>query len=316
MNCAIGSSTIRRLLWAGLLVGVCALTVWLDRLSHPAPSLPSKPLRVVSMSPHVTEMIFVLGAADCLVGISDYCHLPEGSGPNASAPEPLPRCGGLLNPNFERILALRPNLICLLGRMDRVQQFANDHGIRAVSFNVDSFSDLVREIHHAGDLVDAKAAANRLVRQLEERLSVVRKHGEKLPRYRTLLLLGREPGGLTRMMSVSNASFLGEMLEAAHGENIFALQKQAYFPASRESIVALQPEVIFELREGAQLAAGQEELLRQDWKCEPSLPAVRHNRILVVTNEKITIPGPGMVEVAEFFQEHLQKFAEEDARKK
>jgi len=39
--------------------------------------------------------------------------------------------------------------------------FANDHGIRAVSFNVDSFSDLIREIHHVGDLVDTKAAAKR-----------------------------------------------------------------------------------------------------------------------------------------------------------
>lgn len=258
--------------------------------------------RVVSLSPNVTDILLAIGAGEDLVGISDYCRLPEGF------PARVPRCGGALNPNLERLLALQPDLLFVLGRMERVQQFAGAHGIRAVSVNVDRFADLQREIRVIGGQVGAEARASHLLAELEVRLARVRAAAAKLPRRRCLVLLDREPGGLKRMLSVGGGSFLSEMLAAAGGENVFADQPRRYFNASQEAVAALQPEVIFDLHPGAHFDEKQREAARRDWRAEPGLPAVRDGRVVVGDEEFLSVPGPRMVEIAEWFQSHLKGF--------
>lgn len=271
-----------------------------------APAAQEFPRRIISLSPNVTRIILDLGATNRLVGVSDYCDLPPGVA--------LPRCGGTLNPNFERILRLQPDLIFLLGRMERVQQFAEGHGMRAIAAGVDSFADLTRAITLVGDTLGCSARATDLNARLRERLERVRRQAEKLPRFRCLVLLDRERGSLKRMMSVGRTSYLSEMLRAAGGVNVFDEQGQPYFTASRESIVALRPEVIFELQPGTHLDDAQARQLRDDWNTEPTIPAVKTGRIVVTADDFMTVPGPQMVEAAEWFQARLRHFAEEKPR--
>ena len=61
-------------------------------------------LRIVSLSPNVTETIFALDAGDLLVGRSDYCNYPETA-------TTLPSVGTLYNPSLEMLLSLEPNLV-------------------------------------------------------------------------------------------------------------------------------------------------------------------------------------------------------------
>jgi iron complex transport system substrate-binding protein len=299
--------TLPRLAFIGLVAASVTIAYWLDLAVAPSPQTQQKKLRIVSIAPNLTDILVALDASEDLVGISDYCRLPEHLS--------RPKCGGLLNPNFESILALQPTMVFLSGRMDRFQQFSENHQIQAFPFQIDHFSDLVEVIQKIGQLVGKQEAAAQLIQRLKNQLQEVRTKSEKLPKYRTLVVLGGEPTALKGIMGVSNASFIGEMLEAAHGENIFATQKQPYFNPSRESILALQPEVIYELRPGKIYTKEQKEKLIQRWKVESSLPAYRHGRIVVSTNEFLTSPGPRMVEIAQLFQEHFQKFAQEDQRK-
>lgn len=306
--------SIPQLLWTALLVAVCVITAWLG--SHPTSTSGFRPgLRVVSLTPNVTEMIFDLGAEKSLVGISDYCVIPGSASTNSAPPQALPRCGGLLDPNFERILALRPSLIFVLGRMDRIQQFARQNRIRTESVHVDSFADLLRELRKVGTLLDKTPAAEQLGRSLEQRLAKVRTASAAFPRYRALILIGRERGSLKALMTVSGASYIGEMLQAAGGDNIFKDNQQPYFTASFESVLALRPEVIFELRAEDRLSQAEMRQARDDWSAAAStasLPAVRRGRIVVTTNDFATVPGPKMVDLAEFFHAHLRQFAVND----
>ena len=68
-------------------------------------SIPGAPRRVISLVPSITESLFDLGIADSLVGVTDYCIYPEGKLLN------LPRVGGVLTPDIQNILSLRPDLI-------------------------------------------------------------------------------------------------------------------------------------------------------------------------------------------------------------
>ena len=68
---------------------------------RPAPERPA--LRIISLAPSVTEILFAVGAGGRIVGATDYCALP----PQAAS---IPRLGGLIDPNFEAMLAVAPDL--------------------------------------------------------------------------------------------------------------------------------------------------------------------------------------------------------------
>ena len=65
------------------------------------------PHRVISMAPNLTEIVYDIGAGDELVGVTDYCRFP----PEAKRKEKI---GGWLNPNYEKILSLKPDLVLAL----------------------------------------------------------------------------------------------------------------------------------------------------------------------------------------------------------
>src|SRR4029453_11970469 len=66
------------------------------------------PHRIVSLIPSVTEMLFAIGAGDAVVGVSSFDHYPP-------AVARKTRVGGLLDTDFERILALKPDLVIVYG---------------------------------------------------------------------------------------------------------------------------------------------------------------------------------------------------------
>jgi iron complex transport system substrate-binding protein len=265
------------------------------------PATSESAIRLISLSPNITEIVVALGARDRIVGVSDFCqaHLPGGE---------LPRCGAAVNPNFERILALQPDLLFFLGRMEKLQRFCADRGIRAVSVNVDGYDALRTEVARIGKELGAAKAAATLLGSLDRRLAAVRAAAREKDRPRCLVLLGRETGGLRRMMSVGGASFLSEMLAAAGGDNVFAGQAQPYFTPSREAILAARPEVILELRPGEKLADADRAAVLADWKAETTIPAAARGRIAVLTEDFLVIPGPRMVDVAELLQSTLHGF--------
>ncbi len=277
--------------WALCLALGFALT--LPAAEEPVPS------RIVSLSPNITEILFAIGVTNSVVGVSDYCELPQGLD--------IPRCGGVLNPSLERILALQPTNILMLGRMDKVHSFADQNKLQATSIMIDSTHELYKEIQHIGNLVGIQRNAWHLVQRLEGDKQIFSKKHERAAKYRALVLVGREAGSTRKMMAVGGPSFISEMLTLAHGENIFGDQAKPYFEASLESIVALQPEVIFEIRDGEKLGAGEMQKLKDDWKEQSTIPAVKYGRIVVATNDFLSIPGPRMLNIAEYFADELQK---------
>jgi iron complex transport system substrate-binding protein len=282
------------------------LTLWLDRQISPPKSSALTKHRIVCIAPNITDIIFKIGAADQLVGVCDFCRLPEGVS--------LPRCGGLLNPNFERMLELQPNIIFLSGQIDRVQTFAKEHSILALPTQIDHFQPLIEAIEQVGSLTHHEEEAKKLITDLQDHLTRVKETSKSLPKYRVLIILGRESGALRGSMAVSNASFIGEMLTIANGDNIFADQKLPYFTPSREAIIAAQPDVIFELRRSEPTPDPNKTTF--EWSKDSEIPAVRNNRIIALHHDFMTTPGPKMVEIAEVFQSYFKKFAEEDMNKK
>jgi iron complex transport system substrate-binding protein len=92
-----------------VLAGVTA-SVACGREATPAPG---KAQRIVSLVPAVTEMLFAIGAGPQVVGVSSYDHFP-------AEVEALPKVGALVDPDTERILSLRPDLVVVYGSQSDV----------------------------------------------------------------------------------------------------------------------------------------------------------------------------------------------------
>src|SRR5262249_39595694 len=103
---AAASKILKRL---AIIVAVVAAAASLT--AHQGPP----PRRIISLVPATTEMLFAMGAADRIAGVSDYDRFP----PEVSK---FPRVGGLIDPNVERVISLRPDLVIVYDTQTDLKQ--------------------------------------------------------------------------------------------------------------------------------------------------------------------------------------------------
>jgi iron complex transport system substrate-binding protein len=282
-------------------------------LSHASATPPQ---RIVCLAPSVTEMVFALGGGERVVAVSDYC-----AGPAAALT--LPRVGGFANPNYERILALQPDLVLTIGEARRLQRFCAARSIPCRALNIERLADVARGLTSLGELLGRPSEAAARVAQLETGLAAVRARVADRRAIPTLLVVSRSPGTLRGLMTANGDSFLSELLTLAGGRNCFADASRRYFTPSQEAIFAAAPEVILELQPTTDhwvasdsrrpMGNAQRHRLLADWRALPALPAVRNHRLYVLTDQRLLIPGLHLVKTATAFARILHPEASEGA---
>ena len=265
----------RRLLWLGALSGVLLAVSGL--IGHAAAT------RIVSIIPATTEMLFAMGAGDRVVAIGSFDHYP----PEA---ERLPRVGALIDPNVERILTLRPDLVVVYGtQADLISQLDRAH-IPFYSYTHRGLTDIATTIRALGARVGVDANANALADRLERRLADIRARVARSPRPRTLLVFGREPGSLRNIDASGGDGFLHDMLETAGGTDVLADVHRQSVMMSTEMVLTRRPDVIVELRYARGDAVSDADM--RAWDALASVPAVRNRRVYLLQGEEFVVPGP------------------------
>ena len=238
------------------------------------------PSRIVSLVPAATEMLFAIGAGPRVVAVSSYDHEP----PDV---ERLPRVGALLDPDLERILGLRPDLVVAYGTQHELQQQLSRAAIPVFPYKHGGLADVTATIRALGAGTGTSPRANEVAAAIDRDLASIRARVAGRRRPQTLLVFGREPGTLRNLYASGGVGFLHDMLEVAGAVNVFAAQKRENVQASAETLLALAPDAIVELHVEAD---GAVDLTA--WKALPALPAVRGNRIVVLTGTDLVTPGP------------------------
>lgn len=267
---------------------------------HPAQTRPATPAasavprRIISLIPATTEMLFTIGAADRLVAVGNYDrHPPE--------VEQLPRVGGLLNPNVERILSFKPDLVVVYETQVELKALLERAGIPMFRYVHRGLPDIPETMRALGARVGLQAAGEAAASQLEQQLAARRAGVAGRPRPRTLLVIGREPGSLRHVIASGGYGFLHDLLEAAGGANVFADSQRPSLQLSTETILARAPEVIIEVHERDGLTAPQVESERKVWSALASVPAVRTRRVHLLVGDEFVVPGPRVFMAAERF---------------
>ena len=244
--------------------------------------------RIVSLIPAVTEMLFAIGDGQRIVGVTNYDHHP----PEVSR---LVRVGGLLDPDVERILSLRPDLVVLYNTQVELKQRLDRAGIDYYSYEHRALPDITTTLRTIGARIGSAARANAAAAGMEGAIAAIRKSVIGLPRPRTLLVFERDRSSLRNVYASGGYGFLHDMLEAAGGANVFADVMRQSVEVSTEMMLARKPDVVIELWYGD---LGKDlDLSRQAqaWNVLGAVPAVRNHRVYELAGDEFVVPGPRVV---------------------
>jgi iron complex transport system substrate-binding protein len=252
-----------RRLCAGLLLAVCAGAVRAEvRVVDDEGAtlvLPSPARRIVSIAPHLTELLFAAGAGDRVVGVSAWSDFP----PAAKA---LPQVGDAVLLDLERIVSLKPDLVVVWANGSSPQQLLR---LRAAGLPV--FSSASRDLAHIattlrtlGRLAGTEAVADARAAALARTLAALRTTYAQRRPLKVFYQIWHAP-----LMTVNGQHPIDEALRICGARNVFEALPQLVPQVDAEAVVAAQPDVMVTGR----LPGGQGDRLDR-WRAMRSMQGV------------------------------------------
>lgn len=250
------------------------------------------PQRLISLAPNITEMIFKIGAGELLVGRTDYCIYPE-------AAQQIPSVGGYLNPNYEQIVSLRPDIIFMLPNLEMERKLQR-LGLKTFTLPDETVEEIFLGFRALGRVLNRVEAAETAIAGIQDTLRRVQEQSAGRDSLASVLLLvGREAGSLKGLFSAGQNTYLSEILELCGGRNVFGDVGARYFDISKEDLVRRDPDAIIEFRM-IDPARAEEEIarLKAEWEVLPTLKAVQRGKIFIFYERAFLIPGPRIGQLA------------------
>ncbi|HEX7794635.1 MAG TPA: ABC transporter substrate-binding protein [Vicinamibacterales bacterium] len=275
-----------------------AIIVALIVATESSADLQVRPTRIISLVPATTEMLFVMGAGNRIAGVSDYDRFPP-------EVEKLPKVGGLIDPNVERVISLKPDLVIVYDTQTDLKQQLERARIPMFRYVHRGLPDITETMRLLGDRIGEKDAANAAATRIETQLAAIKARVAGRPRPSTLLVFGRDAGALRHIDASGGYGFLHDVLELAGGTDVLGDLKRQSVDVSTEMILRRAPEAIIELHYGESLKTERIEDERKVWNALPSVPAVKNNRVYLLRGDEFVVPGPRIVIAAERFAQTL-----------
>jgi iron complex transport system substrate-binding protein len=255
------------------------------------------PQRIISLIPAVTEMLFAIGAGPQVVGVGSFDDFP-------AEVRALPRVGALLDPDIERIISLKPDLVVVYATQSDLQKQLERAKIPIFRYQHAGLADVTVTIRQLGERIGRSAEATEVTQQIDRALDDIRRRTAKSPRPRTLLVFGREALALRGIYASGGVGFLQDMLTVAGGDNVFAEVKRQAVQATAELVLARRPDVILELR-GVSLTDDAKKRELAVWQALSAVPAIKTGRIVFIADQRTVVPGPRVAEGTELLARAL-----------
>lgn len=261
---------------AGLVASAQALQLTDDRgvtfsLERPAQ-------RIVSLAPHLAEMVFAAGAGTRLAGVSSFSRHPT-----EAARLPVVASHGRVD--IERLIALQPDLVLAWQsgnsalQIDRLKRV----GVQVFVTEVRVLADIPRIVRLVGALAGSEPVAEVRARQFENEIADLRERYAGTRRVAVFLEIWHRP-----MLSVNGAHLISDALRICGGRNVFAAAKTLTPLVSREQVLDARPQAIVTGGFGGEVPKA--------WLGLELVSAVRSGRIYAIDPELLHGQGPRMLE--------------------
>lgn len=209
------------------------------------------PERIVSLSPHITELVFAAGSGDNLIGVAEYSDFPPQAGS-------IPRVGGHSGLDYEGILALRPDLVLAWPSGNGQQAIAKlqELGLRVETSEPKRLEDIPDEIERIGQLTGNPHVATQRAETLRQRLARLRQAFADRSRLRVFYQIWDRP-----LMTISGSHILDQAIALCGGINPFADLLPLTPQVNQEAVVLSRPDLLLLPADDKTAARWQ-----QDWQ--------------------------------------------------
>ncbi|WP_024905131.1 cobalamin-binding protein [Robbsia andropogonis] len=254
--------------------------------------------RIVSLAPHVTELVYAAGGGAWLVGAVNYSDYPP-------AARTLPRVGGYASIDIERIAALHPDLIVAwrYGNADRQLDALTALGIPVFVSEPRHVDDIGTSLRRLGALLGTASTANQEAARLETGFAALRERYARRSRISVFYQVWTHP-----LMTLSGRQITSDVIALCGGRNVFADLPGVAPTVSAEAVIAAAPQAIVAPAAGA-TRNGNTAMVTDwtAWQAWPLLPAVAAGNLFSIDGDLISRPGPRLLDGARLLCEDLDR---------
>ena len=248
--------------------------------------------RIISLAPHITEIIYALDAQDQLIAVTDFCQYPE----DAFLKEKI---GGLLDPNIEKIITLKPTELFGMPSHEKLAQELSKFGLNVTMLSNENVMDVRNSIITIGEMIGHSEQANRVVMRMDSILDSLQKNRSVLT-IPGILMIGREKGTLKNITVAGSDTYMDQIWKIVGGENSYADLPTRYGTINLESLLLRDHQVIIEFDMKRPRGVYRTEL-SAEWGFLKNLQVVQKGNVFVIGGNHTLIPGPRLVLLAQDF---------------
>jgi len=225
------------------------------------------PQRIIALAPHIVENLYAIGAGERIVGTVEYADYP-------AAAKQIPRVGGYHGLQFEKVLALRPDLVIVWknGSKETDIEKLTTLGI-PVAYSVSKdITQVPHELLKLGELTGLESRAKALADEFMKDYNKLTERYQNQPQLDVFYQLWPSP-----LMTINGKTWIHQTLTTCGVRNVFADAATEYPQISLENVLAKHPQVIIIPNERA---TKQPE--KVDWQLWTEIPAVKHQKYIEV----------------------------------
>lgn len=236
--------------------------------------------RIISLSPHITELLFAAGGGDRIVGVISHSDFPEEA-------KRIPVVGDYREFDLERIIMLKPDLIVVWrqGSSAKKVEQLQKLGIPLFFSDTSKLVDIPKNIRLLGQLMGTENQANKSADELRNQLTVLSNQYTSQSPVRLFYQVWDNP-----LFTLNEKQIVSDAIRLCGGVNIFASQKIIAPTVSIEAVLQKNPEAIIG-------AAGKDSSVGgvAMWKRYPTMIAVKQGNLFELDGNLINRAGPRMI---------------------
>lgn len=253
---------MKKFVGAVLLILLILFALQASRRAPSSQSVSQEDVRIVSLAPNLTEILFELGVGEQVVGVTKYFS-------DSSQGQQKEEIGDFFNPNLEKIVSLKPTLVIAehwpsSRTVPRLKEF----GLPVLeTISPTSLEEIYQIIREVGKVVDRSQPAETLIQSMKKRLRVVKERAVQLSDRPSVYIEVDLP-----TWTIGKRSFITEAFHLCGARNLFDDVEKRALQASKETIIARNPDIILTYTVSASLISQ-----RPGWD---QIKAVQNGRIL------------------------------------
>lgn len=236
--------------------------------------------RIVTLAPHLAELVYAAGAGERLVGVSAHTDYPP-------ALRRLPHIGDAFRVDMERLASLEPDLVLAWaeGTPGALVDQLERRGYDVVEISTRSVADVAAALRLIGRRLGTETQAEAAADEFDRALDALVEARPDVASLRVFYQVSAQP-----LYTISGAHYISELITLCGGQNIFRELDDLAAVVTVESVLSRDPELILASAEDAEVLAFWDE-----WQ---SISAVRANNLRLLAPDTLARPTPRLLQGA------------------